>query len=295
MAQYAEAPAGTDLSCCANHHHNDTYHGKPGVFFDATELGETEDFWDALEHQVAEHTALPQEYQNFTQYALRKNATTPQRTAAPRAPVVHDDGHSYGLVDTGAMKAMGGLHGLQDLGLLAGDPKVYASNASFTGIKPPAAGKALATTAYTVGLGGAQLEMELEAVAEQIPLLFPLPLLERLGAVLDLVRRRIHFLNLVRYDIPAHELPRGHLGVRLDDYGGGEGDQHAARVARCPSRRHWSPEGRVPRHHRDGGGADRERRDRDRQGHAAAPRRRPEGRREVLGGDEVQRGAVRRA
>ena len=65
--------------------------------------------------------------------------------------------------------------------------------------------------------------MGFEGVKEKIPLLIALPQLDALGTILDLPRRIAHFLTLRRYSVPLHDLPKGHLGIRLDDFNGDEG------------------------------------------------------------------------
>ena len=147
----------------------------------------------------------------------------------PRPPKF-DDGVAYALVDTGALVPLGGCPELQGLHLASSETTLSDSKAKFRGIKASAEVRSLGLLRFQCAVGGVQVQLGFEATTEPIPLLLALPHLDGLGPIIDLPRRRIHMLNIGRYNIPLHVYGKGHLGLRLDDWNGDEGETEAPKA-----------------------------------------------------------------
>lgn len=138
-------------------------------------------------------------------------------------PPRSSDGLSYGLIDTGALLPMGGSDEMQMLHQVSRGTSVQDSTATFRGIKASAVVESLGLCEFQCAIAGVPIKLGFEGTSEPIPLLFALPHLDGLGAVLDLPHRLIHFTAIGRWSVPLHLLGKGLIGVRLDDWNGEEG------------------------------------------------------------------------
>ena len=161
---------------------------------------------------------------SFSSFGPEKYVKMSEKLPPPPKNV---EGESFALVDTGALIPMGGSKELQGLHLVAGSPEVESSSWNFTGIKKSAKVPSLGLARFQCAIGGIPLQLGFEFTNEDIPLLLALPQLDGVGAILDLPRRLLHMTAVGRFNIPLHRFPSGHIGVRLDDYHGTEGDDQA--------------------------------------------------------------------